>query len=701
MFFPPRTIKQLESIRQLRLGPGTLVVADLPSNFKNEVQPGDKSLMSRSLRLQCKSRHGAEKTKVEDRSLPIELSVEWVFSKLITHLKGIELVGRPDEHLTGIYFSIVEGNYFQPEDGFIQLLDFGRFFRKVKTCSFNNDRKKFLRDSCKKKEGRFLYEYKNHPHFRECFRYRIGNFLVGHLRDMNCVHALYLAFAVCTTSKLLAVSLSHSYRAKKGFKQGEMCPMTLLFLYYQKLLKHNETEKDVVKQIKISLCTEFSLQAEQELPDGHEISFRIFPESIRNHLKKQFDSREEKLRFYFSVLQSKALCREVSDDMVMETLAKHRKTLCEGETRKLDDKFKAELVDQGKRLGRYLRNHYNPFLTSKAPVTASYSYSRNKNGVLGELIDKEMVLNHANYLVGDPCDRCEPLVIGLFGEPASGKSTLVQNLISDLQQQLFSNFNLKDVSYSRSCSMKHWDGYTGQPIVVLDDFGQSSDRLDVVEFQQLVSCNPYQLPMAELSEKGVLFNSPIIILTSNMSFGISLSTQNSPNPVEDNLAFWRRIHLPVVLGHQARTLRDRVIHQNDYIIATDSLSHILTPEEKALFIDPKGPTSRSKGSVSMFYPPCCSSEYRKPRDVQATPVARMRRPSSDPVDSYCVSNWKRREISYLIRRLSLNHREFFLQKTSKYWTQVVSSENIQVQDHESGVKTEVILPLTGENHSVS
>lgn len=631
---------------------------------------------------------------VKSRS-PI-FSIEEAFT-ILQRPSGKEENERPDEHLTGVYFHIVEGNYFITETGRVQFLDFSRFFQKVKTCSLESQEKKKIRDKCKKKDGLGLKKYLTHPHFKECFRFKIGKILIGHLKSMNSVHALYLAFAISIASKTFSVSLSHSYRLNGKIRQKNFCPMTFLFLYFQKSLRGLKTEKEVVKKIKVSLCTEFSIQADQELPDGHENSFRIFPTSMANVLKGSFTSRKDRLRFYFSVLQSKTLCREVSDDMVIQELLKHRKTLCEGETRTLDQEFRKELIRQGKELGIYLRNHYNPYKTSKAPISASFDYSRKKNGVLGEMIDKNMVLTTPNSLIGDPEDRCEPLVLGLFGEPACGKTTLVQDLIQKIQRELFPEYDLTSVSYSRSCSMKHWDGYKGQPIVVLDDFGQSSDRLDVVEFQQLVSCNPYQLPMASLDDKGELFNSPIIILTSNLQFGVSLSTQNSPEPIEDNKAFWRRIHLPILLGFTG-TLGDRKVIQKDHIIATGPLSHCLTEEEKASF----KPLPRwQKELKSVFFSPCCSSDIRILSN-STLPTERQRRPAWDAVDVFCTSEFPRQNIVQLLLRMALNHQEFFRQKTSKFWTQNVSSETLSVKVHESGVQTEEVAPFIsyGETHSV-
>ena len=145
--------------------------------------------------------------------------------------------------------------------------------------------------------------------------------------------------------------------------------------------------------------------------------------------------------------------------------------------------------------------------------------------------------------------RLEPFVIGLFGPPGCGKTTMVNRLVSRLRSELFPGLSREDTVYSRSCATAHWDGYTEQPIVVLDDFGQNlEDRGDLSEFEILVSINDYVLPMAELSQKGTKFRSPILIVTSNMEFGCSQIRNGAQGLiVEDPLAVWRRFDLPYLL----------------------------------------------------------------------------------------------------------------------------------------------------------
>jgi hypothetical protein len=166
----------------------------------------------------------------------------------------------------------------------------------------------------------------------------------------------------------------------------------------------------------------------------------------------------------------------------------------------------------------------------------------------GKKLDSDPQSFHLNSQNQLGATRLEPLVVGLFGPPASGKTTLVQVLTRRLWKLYFSEMEFNDVVYSRSCATSHWDGYRNQPIVVLDDFGQNhEDRSDLSEFEQLVSSNRYVLPMASLEDKGRLFTSPIIIATSNMAFGSNFNNLGNGLTVEEPEAVWRRFKIPILL----------------------------------------------------------------------------------------------------------------------------------------------------------
>nr|UJQ92789.1 MAG: putative RNA-dependent RNA polymerase [Narnaviridae sp.] len=326
-------------------------------------------------------------------------------------------------------------------------------------------------------------------------------------------------------------------------------------------------EKEYVKLIKFNLAYRFSQETGQELPTGEKV-IPLFPRCTHHALRNRFRlDRKGRTRFYKHLLECKSLCHPVSDDMVAEAYEKHYQSLCRpaDKTLHVPDQLRRELFEYGQKVGQFLRKDYDPFKTVLPNRRATISRSRDKGGSLCDLKDHFQVVRgstfkrHAVDRTPTPGSgeipgvqsfdgvRPEPIVIGLFGPPGSGKSILVQRIISFFR----GHFGIRDLSklvYSRSCSSDHWDGYNYQPIVVMDDFGQNSfERKDVVEFENIVSCNRYVLPMADLSEKGREFRSPILIVTSNMTYGGRVQDATGGSVLADELALWRRFHLPFLV----------------------------------------------------------------------------------------------------------------------------------------------------------
>ncbi len=109
-------------------------------------------------------------------------------------------------------------------------------------------------------------------------------------------------------------------------------------------------------------------------------------------------------------------------------------------------------------------------------------------------------------------NRPEPAVVYLYGQRGSGKSLASVALAAQICKDM--GWNYKESVYSKPPG-DYWDAYVGQPIVLIDDMGQNSDGKDWTDFCQIVSSTPQRLNMADISEKGRLFTSKIIICTSN------------------------------------------------------------------------------------------------------------------------------------------------------------------------------------------
>lgn len=117
--------------------------------------------------------------------------------------------------------------------------------------------------------------------------------------------------------------------------------------------------------------------------------------------------------------------------------------------------------------------------------------------------------------------RTEPVVIRIFGKAGCGKSGLVFLLAQDLCSLEGMAENFMDELYFRNQVQEFWDGYCGQMVTVIDDFGQVRDSLGNInkEFLEVIRCKniaKWPLHMASLEQKSrTNFISRAVILTSN------------------------------------------------------------------------------------------------------------------------------------------------------------------------------------------
>nr|QKE55047.1 MAG: polyprotein [Picornaviridae sp.] len=112
-------------------------------------------------------------------------------------------------------------------------------------------------------------------------------------------------------------------------------------------------------------------------------------------------------------------------------------------------------------------------------------------------------------------DRPEPLVVYVHGGAGIGKSVLSNMIASAYCKR--KGLNFKNSVFTTPPGSEYFDGYTGQPVHIIDDFCQNTTGEDVKLFCQMVSTTRFSPPMASLEEKGVNYCSKLIIATSNLS----------------------------------------------------------------------------------------------------------------------------------------------------------------------------------------
>ena len=125
--------------------------------------------------------------------------------------------------------------------------------------------------------------------------------------------------------------------------------------------------------------------------------------------------------------------------------------------------------------------------------------------------------------------RREPLLMYLVGKPAAGKDTLL-NFLAKAMYYYFKtvhkragtegSYNQKAAKFAKPASSAYWDGYYGQPTVVMSDIfcehSQETKSKIALDILHAVSSETFTLDMSAVEDKGKYnFNSPLIIATSN------------------------------------------------------------------------------------------------------------------------------------------------------------------------------------------
>nr|QED43051.1 polyprotein [Peach leaf pitting-associated virus] len=157
--------------------------------------------------------------------------------------------------------------------------------------------------------------------------------------------------------------------------------------------------------------------------------------------------------------------------------------------------------------------------------------------LISKAVEKLETLYHGAILAGSNLPRKAPFFLFLTGDSGVGKSSLTQKLSRDW----LAHFEMgQDCRYPRNSQDPFWSGYRRQALVTYDDFGAiQKEPSDEAEIIPIVSRDPYSLNMASLEEKGMFFDSRLMIASSNFLAA-------SPNSqIHDVAAYERRRHMVI------------------------------------------------------------------------------------------------------------------------------------------------------------
>ncbi|UXD79990.1 putative polyprotein [Linepithema humile picorna-like virus 4] len=119
--------------------------------------------------------------------------------------------------------------------------------------------------------------------------------------------------------------------------------------------------------------------------------------------------------------------------------------------------------------------------------------------------------------------RDTPFAIQLVGPPASGKSTAANGLVKTIMapQMCVKTYPPGSVYSLSQC--KHWDGFTNQKAIIIDDIAQQkgapgSEESDTMQYIRLISNTAFITPQASLEAKGMPCTSDLVVSTTNTAF---------------------------------------------------------------------------------------------------------------------------------------------------------------------------------------
>lgn len=118
--------------------------------------------------------------------------------------------------------------------------------------------------------------------------------------------------------------------------------------------------------------------------------------------------------------------------------------------------------------------------------------------------------------------RAQPAAILLYGEAGVNKSDAVKLFEKAIRAQYPDLIDKPNLSVSVKDN-KHWEGYNGQLICILDDILQlqqvTERAVEALRIIRIINTDPFILEYASLEKKGKsLFSSPIVIATTNVDW---------------------------------------------------------------------------------------------------------------------------------------------------------------------------------------
>jgi hypothetical protein len=187
---------------------------------------------------------------------------------------------------------------------------------------------------------------------------------------------------------------------------------------------------------------------------------------------------------------------------------------------------------------------------------------------LSELAD---VARECEFFIKNASTRPVPLWIHMVGEASRGKSALTQILCHDIWQY-YTEFIIKrpapynaNLRYERNPIEAFWSGYAHQFFTCIDDIFQLDDAevrsRTATDLIHMVNCNPYNLNMGDLKDKGKTMFDSMVVLTNDNSISLPKNVH-----IQNVDAFKGRRDFVLKVDVYKKYWNDDALHARDKIL---------------------------------------------------------------------------------------------------------------------------------------
>nr|QIO04115.1 nonstructural polyprotein [Norovirus GII] len=132
------------------------------------------------------------------------------------------------------------------------------------------------------------------------------------------------------------------------------------------------------------------------------------------------------------------------------------------------------------------------------------------NAILARIAAARSLLHKAKE---EMFSRIRPVVVMISGRPGIGKTHMARHLAKNIANTMSGDQRVGLVPRN---GVDHWDAYRGERVVLWDDYGMGNPVKDALTLQELADTCPVTLNCDRIENKGKMFDSDVIIITTNL-----------------------------------------------------------------------------------------------------------------------------------------------------------------------------------------